>query len=348
MKKNNTRNRILALVLCMVMILSQSTFIFAGETVAAPEVLQEVSAEPTVTEAPAAPVAEEAPVATQEPTPEITEAPTAEPTAEAATPEPTAEIESGAVTDSAQGAAAEATVEDTETTEPTEPAGAVTDTAQGAANAAEHTEEAAEGTPEGEAIVVEDGNTLEEEAEATEEETENTEEIDGTEELTLTTELNGTVITMSGPKSSFPEGTNYSVSATELTEEAIVDVETTLRKVELQKETKITSYNAYDIKLLVDGVEVQPVGDVNVTFQGGEVEAQIAEAEQVEILHVDENAQVAVAVEGTVENNEVEMITNHFSTYVITTTNTAGVDITVQHYLTEGKTELYRDRKSVV
>ena len=165
--------------------------------------------------------------------------------------------------------------------------------------------------------------------------------------LILKTELNGTIITMSGPKSSFPEGTDYSVSASELSEEALSDVEASLRKVELETEEKIASYKAYDIKLIVDGKENQPLGKVNVTFQGQEVKEQVANAENVEVYHVDESKQVAVEVEGEATSKEVVMTTDHFSTYVITTTQ-AEVEVTIQHYLTpnrptDEKVKLYAD-----
>ena len=165
------------------------------------------------------------------------------------------------------------------------------------------------------------------------------------ETITLKTELNGTTITMSGPKSSFPEGSDYSVSASEIAEDALDDVEASLRKVELETNEKIVSYKAYDIKLIVDGKEAQPTGDVSVTFQGSEVKAQVAGAENVEVYHVNEEKQQAELVEGEVVNNKVEMTTDHFSTYVITTTNSKGVTVTVQHYLTSGKTQIYRDSK---
>lgn len=167
-------------------------------------------------------------------------------------------------------------------------------------------------------------------------------------DIVLTTIVNGTTITMAGPKTSFPQGSEYSVSATELTEEATQDVEASLRKVELETNEKIVSYKAYDIKLIVDGVEAQPTGDVKVTFQGAEVEEQVEAAEKVEVYHVDEEKQEATEVKGDVENNEVEMVTDHFSTYVITTTNQTGVTVTVQHYLTNGKTKLYRDSQQTL
>lgn len=349
MKKNNTRNRILALVLCMVMILSQSTFIFAGETVAAPEVLQEVSAEPTVTEAPAAPVAEEAPVATQEPTPEITEAPTAEPTAEAATPEPTAEVESGAVTDSAQGAAAEATVENTETTEPTELAGAVTDTAQGAANAAEHTEEAAEGTPEGEAIVVEDGNTDEtetlEDADA---------QVEALSEETYTQVLHyedeDVLISVEArTANAIPENASLKVvpivQEDKETEAQYKEVEEELQKKAEDEEYEIAGFLAYDITFVdVDGNEVEPNGDVKVSMEykkavmPDEIDTEEIAVEDLDVtvMYLDENdlgeievvdmvadetIEAEVKITENVEAEKAEYVIDDSEVYALTWTN---------------------------
>ena len=91
------------------------------------------------------------------------------------------------------------------------------------------------------------------------------------DEISIQTTINGTTITMSGPRSSFPEGNNYEISASELNEEKTKDVEIALKKKEDETNTKIATYKAYDIKLLVDGIETQPTGDVNVKFEGGEV-----------------------------------------------------------------------------
>ena len=215
-------------------------------------------------------------------------------------------------------------------------------------------EEATEETAEAVVEEVVEEETIEAVAEETEVQEVNNDEVvekvadeEKDAEISLQTELNGTIITMSGPKSSFPAGTDYSVSASELSEKALSDVEASLRKVELETEEKIASYKAYDIKLIVDGKEAQPVGDVNVTFQGTEVKEQVAQADNVEVYHVDEAKQEAVEVKGDVKNNEVVMTTDHFSTYVITTTQ-AEVEVTIQHYLnssrlTDDKVKLYAD-----
>ena len=171
------------------------------------------------------------------------------------------------------------------------------------------------------------------------------EAIEKESDVSIQTTVNGTTITMSGPHSSFPEGTTYEISASELNENETKDVEIALKKKEDENDIKIATYKAYDIKLLVDGVESQPTGNVNVKFEGGEVAENITDSENVGVYHVDEGEQVANDVTETSTNDTVTMTTNHFSTYVITTTKDNGVDITVQHYLQNPKTQLYRDSK---
>lgn len=169
------------------------------------------------------------------------------------------------------------------------------------------------------------------------------EAIEKESDVSIQTTVNGTTITMSGPHSSFPEGNNYEISASELNEEETKDVEIALKKKEDETNTKIATYKAYDIKLLVDGIETQPTGDVNVKFEGGEVKENLTNAENVEVYHVDESNQTANDISGITAEDTVTMTTNHFSTYVITTTKDGGVDITVQHYLQNTTTPLYRD-----
>ena len=152
-------------------------------------------------------------------------------------------------------------------------------------------------------------------------------------DISIQTTINGTTITMSGPYSSFPEGSNYEILASELNEEETKNVEVALKKKEDEINTKIATYKAYDIKLLVDGIESQPTGNVNVKFEGGDVQENLETAENIEVYHVDETTQIANDIEKTAVDDTVTMTTNHFSTYVITTTQSNGVDITVQHYI---------------
>lgn len=183
-------------------------------------------------------------------------------------------------------------------------------------------------------------------------ETESTPEGNLEDDISIQTTINGTIITMSGPYSSFPEGSNYEILASELNEEETKNVEVALKKKEDEINTKIATYKAYDIKLLVDGIESQPTGNVNVKFEGGEVQENLETAENIEVYHVDETTQIANDIEKTAVDDTVTMTTNHFSTYVITTTQPDGVDITVQHYIkyTDSNNHLvekalYRDSK---
>ena len=164
-------------------------------------------------------------------------------------------------------------------------------------------------------------------------ETESTPEGNLEDDISIQTTINGTTITMSGPYSSFPEGSNYEILASELNEEETKNVEVALKKKEDEINTKIATYKAYDIKLLVDGIESQPTGNVNVKFEGGEVQENLETAENIEVYHVDETTQIANDIEKTAVDDTVTMTTNHFSNYVITTTKSNGVDITVQHYI---------------
>ena len=137
-------------------------------------------------------------------------------------------------------------------------------------------------------------------------------------DISIQTTINGTTITMSGPHSSFPEGSNYEILASELNEEETKNVEVALKKKEDEINTKIATYKAYDIKLLVDGIESQPTGNVNVKFEGGEVQENLETAENIEVYHVDETTQIANDIEKTAVDDTVTMTTNHFSTSVIT------------------------------
>lgn len=171
-------------------------------------------------------------------------------------------------------------------------------------------------------------------------------------EISIQTQIDDTLITMSGPESSFPEGQNYEIVASELDDKAIQDVEVALRKKELEKNVKISTYQAYDIKLVVDGTEMQPNGNVTVTFTGGDISDHVVSAENIDVYHVDENLQTAEDMTNTVKETSVLMETNHFSTYVISTESQNPITVTIEHYLEQGNgkqpTELFaKDTKQI-
>lgn len=139
----------------------------------------------------------------------------------------------------------------------------------------------------------------------------------------LTTEVDGTTITLSGPVSSFEEGKEYSIQAEKVeNKETIATIEEAIDQVAEEKEKKVENYQAFDIKLMVDGEEVQPLGPVEVKFSSREVAKSVEdEATEVNVIHVDENTGKATDMEAdteTLENDSiVTMQTTHFSIYVI-------------------------------
>lgn len=334
--KNKGKMRILALVLCIVVMLSNSSFIFAsGETetaAAAPETTavtpeSEVSAaselaelptpEPTAepTEAPTpeptaepTPEASAAPEPTEVPTPEVSAAPepTAEPTPEAsAAPEPT-EVPTPEVS---------AVPEPTEipTSEPTPEASAAPTPA---AEQDIGSEESAAVTPTPEAEPEPDGSS---------------------EEIVLEGSCGDTTVILSGPASSFPEGTELSILVQEPAEEDQEVIEEAVEKQAEEQEMEIKSYTALDIRLLSNGEEIQPLGPVSVKFQQPEQQERTAEETSTQVLHVDESTGDATDMEAEVtEDGEVAIETTHFSIYVVVDLERLGgeIELTVQHWAT--------------
>ena len=172
--------------------------------------------------------------------------------------------------------------------------------------------------------------------------------VQESQQVTIQTTIDGTTIVMSGPASSFPSGSSYAISASKLSKEEESAVEAVLEKKAVESKVNISSYQAYDIKLLVDGVETQPTGNVNVTFSGTEVAETVASSDEVQVYHVDTNTEEVNDIQSEKKSNsEVEMLTNHFSTYVIANTSEGTVKVTVNHYLEDqknsnSKTKLFR------
>lgn len=274
--KNKGKRRILALVLCMAVMLSNSSFIFAsGETetaAAAPETTA-VTPEPEVSAA-----SELAELPTPEPTAEPTEAPTPEPTAEptpeaSASPTPAAEQDIGS-------------------------------------------EESAAVTPTPEAEPEPDGSS---------------------EEIVLEGSCGDTTVILSGPASSFPEGTELSILVQEPAEEDQEVIEEAVEKQAEEQEMEVKSYTALDIRLLSNGEEIQPLGPVSVKFQQPEQQERTAEETSTQVLHVDESTGDATDMEAEVaEDGEVAIETTHFSIYVVVDLEQLGgeIELTVQHWAT--------------
>ena len=320
--KNKGKMRILALVLCMVVMLSNSSFIFAsGETetaAAAPETTA-VTPEPEVSAA-----SELAELPTPEPTAEPTEAPTPEPTAEptpevSAAPEPTAEPtpEASAVPEPTEVPTPEVSAEPEPTEIPTsEPTPEASASPTPAAEQDIGSEESAAVTPTPEAEPEPDGSS---------------------EEIVLEGNCGDTTVLLSGPASSFPEGTELSILVQEPAEEDAEVIRETVEKQAEEQEMEVKSYTALDIRLLSNGEEIQPLGPVSVKFQQPEQQERTAEETSTQVLHVDESTGNATDMEAEVaEDGEVAIETTHFSIYVVVDLEQLGgqIDLTVQHWAT--------------
>ena len=334
--KNKGKMRILALVLCIVVMLSNSSFIFAsGETetaAAAPETTA-VTPEPEVSAA-----SELAELPTPEPTAEPTEAPTPEPTAEptpeaSAAPEPT-EVPTPEVS-AAPEPTAEPTPEASAVPEPTE-----VPTPEVSA-APEPTEiPTSEPTPEASASptpAAEQDIGSEESAAVTPTPEAEPEPDGSSEEIVLEGSCGDTTVILSGPASSFPEGTELSILVQEPAEEDQEVIEEAVEKQAEEQEMEVKSYTALDIRLLSNGEEIQPLGPVSVKFQQPEQQERTAEETSTQVLHVDESTGDATDMEAEVaEDGELAIETTHFSIYVVVDLKQLGgqIDLTVQHWAT--------------
>ena len=306
--KNKGKMRILALVLCIVVMLSNSSFIFAsGETetaAAAPETTA-VTPEPEVSAA-----SELAELPTPEPTAEPTEAPTPEPTAEP-TPEASAVPEPTEVPTPEVSAVPEPT--EIPTSEPTPEASAAPTPA---AEQDIGSGESAAVTPTPEAKPEPDGSS---------------------EEIVLEGSCGDTTVILSGPASSFPEGTELSILVQEPAEEDQEVIEEAVEKQAEEQEMEVKSYTALDIRLLSNGEEIQPLGPVSVKFQQPEQQERTAEETSTQVLHVDESTGNATDMEAEVaEDGEVAIETTHFSIYVVVDLDQLGgeIELKVQHWAT--------------
>lgn len=158
------------------------------------------------------------------------------------------------------------------------------------------------------------------------------------ETIELTTEVDDMMITLYGPESSFEAGKEYTIQAEKVeNEEVLATVEEAVEQMAEEKEKKVENFQPYDIKLMLDGEEVQPLGPVAVKFSGKEVEKSVEdEATEVSVLHVDENTGEATDMEATpTEEKEVVIETEHFSVYVyVELGNQAvgGIKINIQHW----------------
>lgn len=313
--KSRNKKRLLALVLCMVVAISNSSFIFASETGQA-EYPQEAEVQ-TQDEAVAddmdvaAYAADEGQAVAEEqtaPVEQVAEEPVAEPEAAAEAPaeQPTAEAPA------AEQPTTEAPAAETPAAQ--EPAAAPTE------ETAPATENATAETPE---------------EDATQAEAEN-------QQLTWSQDVGDTTVNVTAEAGALPADAQLSV--TEITsEDEVKEIEKAVEEKAIEEQFSIKNIFSYDIKFLVNGSEVQPTTPVQVSVDTPE----ITSGEDAAVLHVDNN-NVAEDMNGAVDGEgKVVFDAPHFSTYVIVNKGGAEVQIKLQHYYYDTNNEekkLYADQ----
>lgn len=313
--KSRNKKRLLALVLCMVVAISNSSFIFASEN-GQTEYPQEVQ---TQDEAVAddmdvvAYAADEGQAVAEEqtaPVEQVAEEPVAEPEATVAAPveQPTAEAPA------AEQPTTEAPAAETPAAQ--EPAAAPTE------ETAPASENATAETPE---------------EDATQAEAEN-------QQLTWSQVVGNTTVNVTAEAGALPADAQLSV--TEITaEDEVKEIEKAVEEKAIEEQFSIKNIFSYDIKFLVNGSEVQPTTPVQVSVDTPE----ITPSENAAVLHVDDN-NVAEDMKGAVDGEgKVVFDAPHFSKYVIVQKGDAKVNVTIEYYddTQNPKTMIYASKKEL-
>ncbi len=311
--KSRNKKRLLALVLCMVVAISNSSFIFASETGQA-EYPQEAEVQ-TQDEAVAndmdvaayaadegQAVADEQPAAVEQ----VAAEPAAEPetTAENQAAQPVAEAPA-AEQPTTEAPAAEASAAQAPAAAPTE-------------EIAPASENATAETPEEDATQVEAEN----------------------QQLTWSQAVGNTTVNVTAEAGALPADAQLSV--TEITaEDEVKEIEKAVEEKAIEEQFSIKNIFSYDIKFLVNGSEVQPTTPVQVSVDTPE----ITSSQDAAVMHVDDN-NVAEDMKSAVDGEgKVVFDAPHFSTYVIIQKGDSSVKLTIQHYdgTQETDTKIYAD-----
>lgn len=303
--KSRNKKRLLALVLCMVVAISNSSFIFASET-GQTEYPQEVQ---TQDEA----VADDMDVAAyaaDEGQAVADEQPAA---VEQVAAEPETTVENQAAQPAAEAPAAEQPTTEApaaETPAAQEPAAAPTE------ETAPASENATAETPE---------------EDATQAEAEN-------QQLTWSQVVGNTTVNVTAEAGALPADAQLSV--TEITaEDEVKEIEKAVEEKAIEEQFSIKNIFSYDIKFLVNGSEVQPTTPVQVSVDTPE----ITSSEDAAVLHVDNN-NVAEDMNGAVDGEgKVVFDAPHFSKYVIVQKGGSEVTVTIEHYDKTANEKIYAD-----
>lgn len=162
------------------------------------------------------------------------------------------------------------------------------------------------------------------------------ESAEADKEVVLEQEVNGVKVQLKAAAGVLPANAALSVKEIPQTGAESKDIQKALDEKTIEKAEAVQKYRAFDITILADGKEVQPKGDVVVSFTGDMLLPQDQE-EKVAVYHIDEDA-IASEVKSEVLADAVEMTTSHFSVYAVATTKSVAetmFNITVDHYLAE-------------
>lgn len=294
--KSRNKKRLLALVLCMVVAISNSSFIFAsenGQTEYPQEAEVQTQDEAVADDMDVAAYAADEGQAVADEQPAAVEQVAAE-------PETTAETQ--AAQPAAEAPAAEqptTEVPASETPAAQEPAAAPTE------ETAPASENATAETPE---------------EDATQAEAEN-------QQLTWSQVVGNTTVNVTAEAGALPADAQLSV--TEITaEDEVKEIEKAVEEKAIEEQFSIKNIFSYDIKFLVNGSEVQPTTPVQVSVDTPE----ITSGEDAAVLHVDDN-NVAEDMKGAVDGEgKVVFDAPHFSTYVIAQKGEPKVNVTIEYY----------------
>jgi hypothetical protein len=133
--------------------------------------------------------------------------------------------------------------------------------------------------------------------------------IESKKDVVLTKTVDNVVITVSSKNSSLKKETQLNVKKVKKSK-----VLKTIEK-SLEDNQEIDNVVAFDITLLVNGKEVQPDGNVNVTFSSH----LFKENDNIEmkVTHISDDLKKSEDMKIKAENDTISMNTNHFSIYAI-------------------------------
>lgn len=149
--------------------------------------------------------------------------------------------------------------------------------------------------------------------------------VTGQGEITLESTYEDMLVTVSGPADAFPEAEELQVQVTALSPDQQKLLEEALKKMGAEDGKELTDYRAMDIKILADGAEIQPEGEIRVTVANIGLEqdeaAQNGETESGESVlkafHLDEEqGQINEMHSFLQDNGDLVMNTDHFSAYL--------------------------------